>query len=265
MLTSVLTKTLHDRRRGFLGWSLGLIGLTALIAAYWPSVRDSPDLQSFVEDLPDAVKALTGEGDYSTPLGYLNAELFSFMIPLLFLAVAIGMGARAIAAEEERGTIDLLMSMPITRRRMLLEKVAAGVLVLAGLGVVLFAACLLGSAVSGMDLPVGRLAQISLATVLLALPFGALALAIGCLTGARGLALGLTSAAAVAAYMLDALASLVQSLSDYRDLSPFAWYASDEVLSGDGLALWRAALMAGVAVMFAGLAVVALERRDLRA
>ncbi|MDO8212556.1 ABC transporter permease [Conexibacter sp. CPCC 206217] len=264
MLASVFAKTLHDRRRSLAGWSAGLVVLTATIVAYWPSVRDNPQLQSFFDDLPEAARALTGGAGYSTPAGYLNTELFALMMPLLFLVVAIGMGSRAVAAEEERGTIDLLMSMPLTRRRMLLEKVAGGVAVLFALGLVLFASLALGSLLSTLDVPLGRLAQISLATVLVALPFGALALAIGCATGARGLALGLTSAAAVAAYMLNALAPLVDSLSSLRDLSPFAWYASDSVLVGAGLQLWRAALLVGVALLLAGVAALALERRDLR-
>lgn len=264
MLGSILAKTLRDRRRGLLGWSAGLVGLVALVAAYWPSVRDSPDLQRFVADLPEAVRALVGQADYTTAVGFLAAELFSFMVPLLFVAVAIGMGARAVAAEEERGTIDLLMALPITRRRMLLEKVAAGVLVLVALGLVLLAA-LLAAAAAGMDLPAGRMAQITLATVLLALPFGALSLAIGCASGARGLALGAAAGAAVAAYMVDALGRIVDGLAGWRDLSPFAWYASDEVLAGDGLALWRAALLVGVAAALTAVALVALERRDLGA
>lgn len=265
MLDSVFAKTLRDRRRSMLGWSAGLVGLTALMAAYWPSVRDSPQLQSFFDDLPEAMRSIVGGSDYSTPAGFLNAELFSLMLPLLFLVVAIGMGARAIAGEEERGTSDLLMSMPISRRRVLLEKVAGGVLVLLAIGTVLFAALALSALVSDMDVSVGRLAQASLATVLLSLPFGALALAIGCATGARGLALGLTAAAAVAAYMLNALAPLVDSLSGAEDLSPFAWYASGDVLLGAGLAPWRAGLLVGVAAVLLGIALLALDRRDLRA
>ena len=265
MLRSVFAKTLRDRRRGAIGWSVGLVALVAVIAAYWPSVRDSPELQAFARDLPEALRALVGGGDYGTAAGYLNAELFSFIVPLLFLIVAIGLGARAVAAEEERGTIDLLMAMPLTRRRMLLEKVAAGVVVLLALGAVLFGATVLGAAVADMGVEVARLAEITLATVLLALPFGALALAIGCATGARGLASGLTATAAVAAYMLNGLAPLVDSLEGYRDLSPFAWYASDAVLAGDGLALWRAGLLVGVAAVLLAVALVALERRDLRA
>lgn len=261
-MRSVAAKTLHDRRRGAIGWSVGLALLVAIIAAYWPAVRDSPDIQDFARNLPDAIRALAGGGDYGTPAGYLSSELFAFMMPLLFLVVAIGMGARAIAGEEERGTIDVLLSAPITRRRVLLEKVTGGLVVLAGLGVVLFASLVVGSAAVDMGIPAGRLAAISAATVLLALPFGALALALSCATGVRGMAAGIASAAAVAAYLLDALAPLVSSLKGYRDLSPFAWYAGDEVLRG-GLTAGHAALLAGVAAALVAVAAVALERRDL--
>jgi ABC-2 type transport system permease protein len=262
MRGSVLARTLHERRRSLVGWAVGVAALAALMAAYWPSIRDSTDLQSFTRNLPEAMRALIGGGDYSTAAGFLNAELFAFMMPLLFLIVAIGMGARAVTAEEERGTIDLLLSTPLTRRRMLVEKALGGVLVLAALGAVLFGALLLGSLVVDMGIPAGHLAAISLAVVLIALPFGALAMLVSCATGSHGLALGLTSTAAVAAYMLNALAPLIGSLDRYRNLSPFAWYASADALAGQ-LALWHVALLVGVAVAFSAAAVLALDRRDL--
>lgn len=263
MVASVLAHTLRERRRGLLGWSLGVAALAALIAAYWPSVRDSADLQSFTRNLPEAMRALVGGGDYATATGFLNAELFAFMMPLLFLIVAIGMGARAVVGEEERGTIDLLLSTPLTRRRMLVEKALGGVLVLLALGGVLFAALLAGGALVDMGVPAARFAAISLAVVLVALPFGALALLVGCATGSHGLALGLTSAAAVAAYMLNALAPLIGSLERWQDASPFAWYASGDVLAGR-LSLAHVALLIGTAVVLAVAAAVALEHRDLR-
>jgi len=263
MGASVLAHTLRERRRGLLGWSAGVAAFAALIAVYWPSVRDSPDLQSFTRDLPEAMRALIGEGDYSTAAGFLNAELFAFMMPLLFLICAIGIGAGAVTREEERGTIDLLLSTPLTRRRMLVEKALGGVLVLLALGVVLFVALLLGGAAVELGIPASRLAAISLAVVLVALPFGALALLVSCATGSHGLALGLTSAAAVSAYMLNALAPLIGSLERWQDASPFAWYASGDVLAGR-LTLAHVALLIGTALALAAAAVVALERRDLR-
>ena len=41
------------------------------------------------------------------------------MLPLLLLVYAIGAGSRAIAGEEESGTLDLLLAHPLSRRRSL--------------------------------------------------------------------------------------------------------------------------------------------------
>lgn len=262
MRPDVALHTLRERRRGLIAWSAGLTLLVAILAAYWPTIRDSTDLQSFMRDLPEGLRAVVGEGDYTTPAGYLNGELFSFMAPLLLLVVAIGMGARAIPGEEDRGTADLLFSAPIGRTRILLEKVAAGLLVLTLLGAVLFATLALGAAAFDMDIAVGRLAAVSAATVLLTLPFAAVALAVGCATGARGVALGVASGLAVGAFLLETLGSIVDSLDGWRELSPWAWYASDDVLSA-GLELTNVALLVGTAAALTAVAAVALQHRDL--
>jgi ABC-2 type transport system permease protein len=262
MRPDVLTKTLRDRRRSTIAWSIGLGAVVFVLCAYWPSVRDSEELQSFARDLPEGLKALIGDADYGSPAGFLSAELFSFLVPALLLVVAIGMGARAVAREEETGTVDLLLSLPITRRRVLVEKVAGGLIVLVVLGVVLFVSLWAGSSAFDMDIAVGRLAQISLASVALVLPFGALALAVSCATGHRGPAAGAASAAAVAAYLLHALAPVVDSLSGWDDLSPFAWYEGDTVLS-TGVDAGNIALLFGSAALLVVIAAAALERRDL--
>ena len=65
--------------------------------------------------LSEALKAFIafgGDLDYVSGAGYLGSELFAFMVPLLLLIAAIGAGARAIAGEEERGTLDLLLANP---------------------------------------------------------------------------------------------------------------------------------------------------------
>src|SRR5512146_735571 len=128
MLRNAFVKTLRDARRAIGWWSLGLIAMAALMIAVYPTVRDNPDLNRMVEDYPDALKAFIafgGDLDYVSGAGYLGSELFSFMVPLLLLVAAIGAGARALAGEEERGTLDLLLANPLSRRRLVLDKLAA--------------------------------------------------------------------------------------------------------------------------------------------
>ncbi len=267
MLRSVLLKSLRDARRGFVWWSLGLVGLVALMISVYPTVRDNPSLNKLVEDYPQALKAFIAFGgpvDYTSAVGYLGSELFSLMVPLLLLIAAIGAGAGAVAGEEERGTLELLLANPLSRRRLVLEKSAAVALEVVALGAVLWLALWVGARTVGMDISAGHLAAATLSAVLLALAFGALAILLGAATGKRALGVGATAAAAVAAYLINGLAPLVEQLEIPRKLSPFYHYAAGDPLS-NGLALDHALLLAAVAAAATLAATFFLDRRDVSA
>ena len=215
MLRNVALKSLRDIRRGFLWWSLGLIGFVSLIVSVYPTVHSNPSLNKLAQDYPEALQAFIAFGgavDYSSAAGYLGIELFSLMVPLLLLVAAIGTGAGAIAGEEERGTLELLLANPVSRTRVVLEKAVALGLELAGLGLVLWLALWVGAVATGMDISVGHLAAATLSAVLLALAYGAIAILLGAATGRRALAIGVTAAAGVAAYLVNGLAPLVHAL-----------------------------------------------------
>jgi ABC-2 type transport system permease protein len=267
MLRDVLLKTLRDSRRAFLWWGLGLVGMAALMIAVYPTVRDNPDLNELVEDYPEALKAFIafgGEVDYVSGAGYLGSELFSFMVPLLLLIAAIGAGARATAGEEERGTLDLLLANPLSRRRLLLEKLGALAVELFLLAAVLWLALLVGVQIVDMEVSAANLAAATASAALLALAFGTVAALVGAATGRRGAAIGMAAAAGVASYLLNSLALLVEFLEPARKASPFYHYAVADPLRS-GLALDHAAFLVLVALVAATLALVAFERRDLAA
>jgi ABC-2 type transport system permease protein len=265
MLRSVALKTLRDARRGFVLWSAGLVGMVALMISVWPTVRDDPSMTEFVKRYPDALKNMIGFGgalDYTTPAGYLGAELFSFMVPLLLIIATVAAGSGALAGEEERGTMELMLAAPVSRDRVVAEKLAALVGEVAGLSAVLWAALLVGAAVVGMEISAWHLAAATLSALLVAVLYGAVALALGAATGRRSLAIGLTSALAVAAYLVNVLAPLASSLAGAKRLSPFYYYSSSDPLRR-GLDAGDLALLAAVAAAAATAAIVAFRRRDI--
>src|SRR5580765_4708580 len=165
MLRNVALKSLRDIRRGFLWWSLGLIGFVALIVSVYPTVHSNPSLEKLSKDYPQALQsflAFGGAVDYSSAAGYLGIELFSLMVPLLLLVAAIGTGA---------GTIALVAEI-------------------AGLGLVLWLALCVGALLANMDISAGHLAAATLSAVLLALAYGAIAILLGAATGRRSVAIG---------------------------------------------------------------------------
>ncbi len=265
MLRDVFLKSLRDVRRSFTWWSLGLASYVALIVAMWPTVRDNPAIAELRDSYPEELQAFVSFGgafDIGTPAGYLGAELFSLMVPLLLLIASIGAGARALAGEEERGTLELLLANPISRARLVLEKLGALAVEVTGLALVLFVSLVVGAEAAGMDVPASRLAGATLSALLLALAFGAIAFALGAATGHGALAIGLSAAAAVAAYLVNGLAPLVDAFDSIRWLSLFYHYVAGDPLT-NGIAIGHAAVLVGVFAFAAIAAVLAFGRRDV--
>lgn len=264
MLRNIFLKAFYEHRRGLLWWAAGLLAYAAMIIGFYPAMDQMPDINQMLEMLPkELMAAFVGDiTDMTSPVGYLNSQIFFLMGPLLLIIFAIGQGSAALAGEEERGTLDLLLANPVSRTRALLEKLAALVAMTLGLGVVLGLTLALSAPLVKMEINAGRLAEATLSITLLALVFGVLALALGAAAGNRGSSLGVTSALAMGAYLLNAMSAAIKDLAPYRILSPF-YYATGADPLANGLNWGHAAVLAGLIALCAAAAWVTFQRRDL--
>jgi beta-exotoxin I transport system permease protein len=262
-LAAVWSKTLRDQRRALLWWAIA-IGLVVLMySAFYPSiVQNASQFNDYMKNLPKAVKDMIGGSNIASPEGYLMSEIFSFMGPVLLLVYAIGAGARAIAGEEERGTLDLLLSTPVRRRRVVADKFVAMTI---GTFVIAVAAWLV-TAVAGpaFDLTpsLTGLTAAFLNLFLMTLAFGSIALAVGAATGGKGLAVGAASGAALLTFLLKTFAAAVSWLEPYRYLSPFFYYTGHDPLRS-GFEATDPLVLAGISIVALAIALVTFERRDL--
>jgi ABC-2 type transport system permease protein len=266
VLRSVFTKTLRDRRRALVWWTVGIFAYVLFMDAFWPFVAEQrQQLEQLIESLPEGMMAVfgidTGEELFSSA-GYLNSRSFGWVVPVVFAIYAIGMGARALAGEEEDKTIDLLLANPISRSRVLLEKFAAMLVIMAVLGAALWAALLVGDLLFGLGIAADRYFAATLSATLLGLLFGSVALAAGGLGARAGLIVGLVSTLAVAAFLLNSLGGVVDWLDTARKVSPFYYYDSTRPLLNE-LDTGHAAVLAGVTLVAVGAAVLGFRRRDL--
>ena len=263
MLHNVCTKTLRDHWRAIAGWGLGLGLLTAFEIAIYPSIRDrAEDMNRLVAAYPEALKATFGLEDFTTGAGFLTAELFSLVVPLVMVTIGIGFGARATAGEEERKTIDLLLANPLPRRRLVTDNLLALAAALAVVGLVLAAVLWAGTTMLDMGVGLGGVAAATGSAALLGLAFGTIALAVGCATGRRALAAAVAAALALAGWLVDSLAPLVAALEPWRKLTLFYQYLEHDPLR-NGFDPANAAVLVAVAAVMALVATVAFQRRDL--
>lgn len=264
LLRSVLGKTLFDQRRGILGWGLAFAAFSLMMTSVYPSFADQADqFEQLAASYPEGLKAfLGGLDDLATPEGFIRAELLSAMFPIMLLVYAIGRAADTLAGEEERGALDVTLSQPVTRRRVLLGKaggLALGIVSLAGIG---WAALTVGSLVFGMGLHPGRTAGAFAMLALLGLFFAALAFAFAAARGRKAFAVGAAAGIAALTYLANGLARLSEGLEAVRYLSPFYYYEAADTLRADPEP-WGALVLAAGTFALMAIAVLMFERRDI--
>lgn len=264
-LSNVFLKTLRDKRFTLLWWSVGIIALDLMIMAFYPSIADNPQINQILLTLPPTLsKAFMGNiSDITSVEGYLNTKLLFLMMPFIFLAFNMFFGSESIAREEKHWTLDLLLSTPITRWRILVEKFASMIVLNIVLGLAVFLSLWVGAVLFNIDVNPGRLLDISISLTLLGIFFGALSMALSSATGRRQISLGVTGAVGVAAYLLNALAPEVNELADYQNLSVFYYYAENNPLV-NGLDWWHVTVLVALSLLLLLLGMFVFERRDLR-
>ena len=264
MVPEVFRRELLDHRRALVAWCVGIAAYVGLIAAIFPSIHGSVQFDRLVESYPDALKALFGlqGGSITTGAGYLDVELFSLMLPLLVLVLAIGAGARTFAGEEEAGRLELALSYPVRRSSVVLWKGAAVALevvvacLAAGIAIVML------DPVAGLDLSLGHVSEAIVALAVLGIFFGWTALAAGAAFPSRALAIGVPAGVAAAGYLVGGLHSLAAWLDPFRYRSPF-WLVGTGPLR-NGADPVGVVVVAAVAVGVLLVGAWRVERRDLQ-
>jgi ABC-2 type transport system permease protein len=264
LLRNVFGKTLRDLRWPTFWTSFALFAIAGYFTLLYPTYSKAFDLQSLLDKMPPEMKAIIGGQliDVSTVNGFLNIELFPLILPAVLAGYAIAQGSGMTAGEESRGTIDVLLSFPVARDRLVLDKAAAVTISVAIVALGLWIGAVGGAVGSASPIDAGDVAAGLVLATLLALDFGALTLLIAGGSGARSAAIGVSVAVLVVMYFINALAPIITSLGSIQRLSLFYWYLEGDPLR-QGLSGTDAAVLAVVAIVLLGLSLIAFERRDL--
>ena len=263
MRHSVFWQTLQETRRSLMYWTLSLSGAAGLVLLAYLLLVRSTGGQSARQDLPGWLGFVLGESASAVDAGgWLELVGFGLVLPLGLVIFTIYQGSWLVAGEEERGTLGLLLSAPLKRKRLIFEKYAVLVLLAlipaAGIWLVLSPVLWLGW------LPMKGLTLLwdSVILFLIGLAFGALAMALGSLTGKRWLSFGVTLAFALLMLFASRLpdSPLIQPI--LRFFSPFYYY---RVALLTPLSWAHALVLALVAAAGLILAWKIFEQRDLPA
>jgi len=153
------------RVRGSAVLTAGLAVLVALYVYMFPSISSQVDLDEYVQSFPPAMREAFGVESLGTIEGFLAAELYAFGWVLLLGLYLAYSAASLIADDVEDDRMDVLLSLPVTRSRLLLEKFSSLLVPVLVVNLVTPAVVYLGVLAIDESIAVGDLAMVHLLSV----------------------------------------------------------------------------------------------------
>ncbi len=259
---NIFLMELKAHLRGTIFWCLGIAAfLGASFSKMSVLTSGSADINKIMDVYPKSLKAIFGIGnfDLSTVIGFFGI-LYIFIQLMLGLHAAM-LGANIIAKEERDKTSEFLLTKPVSRRRILTAKLAAGVLIM----VLLWAVAWLVShavLVNYDSTAGGDLAVLYSGVLLFQLVYFGIGFAIAGISKSVKKAGAISTSLLFADFALAMVSQVNPNLKFLGYLTPFRYFTAEKVIS-DGswnvVVVLAAILLAVVGVV---LAYLRYPRRD---
>jgi ABC-2 type transport system permease protein len=270
-LQSIYAKTVRDSRRAAIvvGVLAGVFmlgtGAPYGVAPEFSTIELRRQFVAGLTALPLALRGILGEPiNLETLGGFLSWRVGNILPVMLGLWSVLALSG-TLAGEAAKGSLDLVASTPISRRRIAIQKLAGHVtaltisMLIAGL--LIWYVGVAFASLPGDEIALGAALGQVLLYGLLMLASGSIAFATAPFVGrTRALAFGLVGL--FASYLISSYASLSPLIDSLKPLSWYAWTAGHRPLAG--VTDWPSvALLAVFCVILLTIGVVAFERRDL--
>ncbi|HEX9094842.1 MAG TPA: ABC transporter permease subunit [Candidatus Dormibacteraeota bacterium] len=261
---SIYLKTVRGFRVPIFGWGVGLGVLMAAVLAAVPTILNTASARAAVVALGSSFAFIADPIKIDTPGGYAT---WKYGLTILVVCIwPILASTSMLRGEEERGSMDVLLSLPRGRARTAVEKIAAMWTALAAMGLVVgLLTYASGLAVKG-EIGFGASIMFGLNLSLICGVFGGIGLLVSQFTQERRTAAGITSGLLLIFIVMDAMHRVAPSTLWLSRLSPVYYYnLSKPLVPGYSADVAGLLVMLGVTVLLSGLAVWLFVRRDIGA
>ncbi|HLW03886.1 MAG TPA: ABC transporter permease subunit [Ktedonobacterales bacterium] len=265
LFRNIFLKTLRDFRIAILGWGVGLgLLMYAVIAAINSVVGAAGAGCASLLSLATSFEWIAEPIALCTPGGYAT---WKYGFTLLIMALwPLLVGARMLRGEEQRGSMDVLLTQPRGRVRVALEKLAAMWVALLLMGLIIGLLAFGGGKSVSADFGLGDALLFGLNLALISGVFGSIALLLSQFTRERGTAAGITAGLLLLFIILDTLHRVTSGTEWISRLSPVYYYnLSKPLIPAYGTNPGAILVLLALSVILSGAALWLFARRDVGA
>jgi ABC-2 type transport system permease protein len=267
MIGSIFVEQIRRSWRAMLYWGAGIGFLFFYVMAVIQDVEIINQYQRLMETMPPALLSVFGMTEVSllaTPDGFVA---FGITYGALCLAVyAVLSGLSISANDEDEGILDVVLSLPVSRRRVLVERFLAFTVMAIGITLISYVGILLGrmAVPPEVSFDLGRLLIGTLNMIPITIAIMAITMMFASLIAQKRMVSAIAGLFVIASYFIFTLGNAVSST--FTDvlirLSVFTYFDGEQTVA-TGIRMDDAAILLGVAIAALIGSIMAFERRDI--
>ena len=254
---------LKQSRISLIVWTLSIASLLAVCVFLYPSMKNEMDAVSEMFSSMGSFTAAFGmdKVSFGTLTGFYVVECGNIVgLGGAFFAALCGISV--LAKEEKEHTAEFLMTHPVSRWRVVTDKLIAVIFQLVILNVAVYLTAVVSIALIGEDIPWKELNLLHLAYFFLQVETATVCFGISAFLRRSGMGIGL--GIAMLFYFLNLVANITEEADFLKYITPFGYAEGADIVNslsvnGEMLAVGVAFTVAGIVISY-----VKKNKKDLR-
>ncbi|MBD5449137.1 MAG: ABC transporter permease subunit [Lachnospiraceae bacterium] len=261
-----MTLIKHELRQGWkslLIWTISIGFFVAMCVFMYPEMESEMEN---VDDLFSSMGAFTAAFgmdrlNFGTLIGFYAVECGNILgIGGSFFASLIGISI--LSKEEKERTAEYLLTHPISRTRIITEKLASVMIQIVIMNAVIFILSITSTVMIGEDIPWKEISLLHLAYFLIQIELAGICFGISAFLRNGGIGIGLGIAAVM--YFLNIVANISESVEFLKYITPFGYAEGADIITDMTLDSGKIVLGMGLAVIGIILAYWQYSRKDIQ-
>ncbi len=255
----------HELRRGktsFFIWTGILSFMLAVCVFLYPEMKSQ---MGEINDMFSSMGSFTSafgmdQLNFGTLTGYYAVECGNVLgLGGAFFAALCAVGI--LSKEEKDKTAEFLLSHPISRVRIITEKLVAVLIQITAMNVVVFALCICSMALVGESIPWQEMILLHLAYLILQLEIAGICFGISAFLKKGSIGIGLGIAAIL--YLLNIISNITESAEFLKYITPFGYCEGSDIVNDGCLDTPKVLIGAGICVVGIFAAYMKYTKKDI--
>lgn len=262
---SLFIRTLKDKKMITFVYILSAVALLWMYVSFFPSFKDqTASIDSLMKSFPESLmKAFNVDvNSFGTIEGFISSEQFSFVWPILMIFMTVSMAASFLAGEIEKGTSEILLSLPQPRWKIFISRYLVGFSILIVFTFLSIYAIIPLANAYDISVKNANISTMALLSFCFSISVYSLSMFFSALFSDKGKVFFLSGAVLVGMYVLNIISALKTNLVDLKYYSFFYYFNPAKALIYNSVDHWAYIVFISFSLLFILLGLLVFTKRD---